>query len=48
MSRGKGILDRENPEKREEIVALLTKAYWMEVETAMSQSPTSIPSPMTW
>jgi bacterioferritin len=36
MSSGEGILDRDNPEKREEIVAMLTKAYWMEIETVMS------------
>ena len=36
MSSSEGILDRENPEKREEIVAMLTKAYWMEIETVMS------------
>ncbi len=36
MSSNEGILDRENPEKREEIVAMLTKAYWMEIETVMS------------
>jgi bacterioferritin len=31
-----GILSEENREKREEIIALLTKAYWMELETVMS------------
>lgn len=36
MSSSEGILDRENPEKREEIVAMLTRAYWMEIETVMS------------
>lgn len=36
MSSSEGILDRENPEKREELVAMLTKAYWMEIETVMS------------
>jgi bacterioferritin len=36
MSSGEGILDRDNPEKREEIVAMLTRAYWMEIETVMS------------
>jgi len=36
MSSDEGILDRDNPEKREEIVAMLTKAYWMEIETVMS------------
>ena len=36
MSSSEGILDRDNPEAREEIVAMLTKAYWMEIETVMS------------
>jgi len=36
MSSSEGILDRDNPEKREEIVEMLTKAYWMEIETVMS------------
>jgi bacterioferritin len=31
-----GILADENTEARERIVALLTKAYWMELETVMS------------
>jgi bacterioferritin len=31
-----GILADENTAKREEIVALLTRAYWMEIETVMS------------
>src|SRR6476620_11858754 len=31
-----GILADENTEARERIVALLTKAYWMEIETVMS------------
>ena len=31
-----GILADENTETREQIVALLTKAYWMEIETVMS------------
>jgi bacterioferritin len=34
-SAGKGILDGDS-ETRESIVALLTKAYWMEIETVMS------------
>ena len=33
---GTGILADENREKREEIIGLLTKAYWMEIETVMS------------
>ena len=32
----KGIFSDENAETREGIVALLTKAYWMEIETVMS------------
>ncbi len=36
MSSSEGILDRENPEQREQIVAMLTRAYWMEIETVMS------------
>jgi bacterioferritin len=35
-SAAQGILADENSEKREEIIALLTKAYWMEIETVMS------------
>lgn len=31
-----GILSEQNKEKREEIVELLTKAYWMEIETVMN------------
>ncbi len=37
-----GILADENREKREEIIALLTKAYWMELETVMSYIANSI------
>src|SRR5690349_13769018 len=33
---GEGILADENREKREQIIALLTRAYWMEIETVMS------------
>ncbi|HET7509636.1 MAG TPA: ferritin-like domain-containing protein [Solirubrobacterales bacterium] len=32
----KGIFSSDNSGTREEIVALLTKAYWMEIETVMS------------
>ena len=31
-----GILAPDNKEQREKIIALLTKAYWMEIETVMS------------
>ena len=33
---GSGILAEENAAKREAIVELLTRAYWMEIETVMS------------
>ena len=39
MTPSAGILadeNREQREKREEIIALLTKSYWMEIETVMS------------
>lgn len=35
-SAGAGILSAANAAKREEIVELLTQAYWMEMETVMS------------
>ncbi|HET8814900.1 MAG TPA: ferritin-like domain-containing protein [Solirubrobacterales bacterium] len=35
-SPSKGILDGDSSGTREDIVALLTKAYWMEIETVMS------------
>jgi len=38
----KGIFDSANLEKREQIVALLQKAYWMEIETVMSYLAASI------
>jgi bacterioferritin len=37
-----GILADENREKRKEIIALLTKAYWMELETVMSYIANSV------
>ena len=37
-----GILAEENREKREEIVGLLTKAYWMEIESVMSYIASSV------
>jgi bacterioferritin len=37
-----GILADENTDKREEIIQLLTKAYWMEIETVMSYMANSI------
>ena len=41
-SSSEGILSDENSAKREEIIALLTKAYWMEIETVMSYLANSI------
>jgi bacterioferritin len=41
-SAGKGILDNENSETREHVVELLTKAYWMEIETVMSYISASV------
>lgn len=32
----RGVLAADNREKREEIIKLLTKAYWMEIETVMN------------
>src|SRR6058998_1569713 len=37
-----GILADENTEAREHIVELLTKAYWMEIETVMSYLANSV------
>jgi len=37
-----GILAEGNREKREEIVELLTKAYWMEIESVMSYIANSV------
>ena len=39
---GTGILSEENTEKRDEIIGLLTKAYWMEIETVMSYLANSV------
>jgi bacterioferritin len=41
-SSSQGILSDEQSEQREAIVALLTKAYWMELETVMSYLANSI------
>jgi bacterioferritin len=41
-SSSQGILSDDNTEKREQIIGLLTKAYWMEVETVMSYLANSI------
>ena len=37
-----GILSEERRDAREELVGLLTKAYWMEIETVMSYMANSI------
>ena len=41
-SSSQGILSDENKDKREEIIELLKKAYWMEIETVMSYISNSI------
>ena len=38
----KDILADENSEAREEVIELLTKAYWMEIETVMSYIANSV------
>jgi bacterioferritin len=39
---GTGVLSEENREKREEIIQMLHKAYWMEIETVMSYLANSV------
>src|ERR671918_1332882 len=39
---GAGILAEDATEKREEIIAMLQKAYWMEIETVMSYIANSV------
>jgi bacterioferritin len=39
---GEGILADEQTVKREEIIAMLEKAYWMEIETVMSYLANSV------
>src|SRR5436190_1594536 len=41
-TRGQGILDDDMADEREQLIELLTKAYWMEVETVMSYLANSI------
>jgi bacterioferritin len=41
-TRGTGVYADENSEKREELIGLLKKAYWMEIETVMSYTANSI------
>ena len=38
----RGILSEENSDKREEIIEMLKKAYWMEIETVMSYITNSV------
>jgi bacterioferritin len=38
----RGILSEENTAQREEIVTMLTRAYWMEIETVMSYLANSV------
>lgn len=38
----KGILDADATETREHVIELLTKAYWMEIETVMSYLSASV------
>jgi bacterioferritin len=41
-SASRGILSTDNTEKREQLVEMLKKAYWMEIETVMSYIANSI------
>ena len=41
-SAGQGILSPERNEQREEIIAMLSKAYWMEIETVMNYITKSV------
>jgi bacterioferritin len=41
-TRGAGVFSEENSEKREELIEMLKKAYWMEIETVMSYISNSI------
>jgi bacterioferritin len=42
MHHDHGILSEDNRASREELIGLLTKAYWMEIETVMSYLANSI------
>jgi len=42
MTPSEGILDSKQTEKQDEIVGMLTKAYWMEIETVMSYIANSV------
>jgi bacterioferritin len=39
---GRGVLSKEQNDKREELLEMLQKAYWMEIETVMSYVANSI------
>jgi bacterioferritin len=41
-SPSKGIFDGANREQRDQVIELLTKAYWMEIETVMSYLSASV------
>ena len=41
-SPSKGIFDGDSREQRDEVIELLTKAYWMEIETVMSYLSASV------
>jgi bacterioferritin len=41
-TRSMGILDTANTEQRDELVEMLSKAYWMEIETVMSYIANSV------
>ena len=38
----RGVLAEENKQKREKLIAMLQKAYWMEIETVMSYIANSV------
>jgi bacterioferritin len=42
LTTGAGILSEENNAQREHVIELLTKAYWMEIETVMSYIANSV------
>jgi len=42
ISHSKGIFDSGNREKRQDVVELLCKAYWMEIETVISYLGSSV------
>jgi bacterioferritin len=42
VSPSKGIFDGANSDTREDVVEMLTKAYWMEIETVMSYLAASV------